>query len=144
MSRTIRSCQPISCTLRPFMSHQVYSLRTICRSHSVSFTVCIAVDTAAHCNTLQHAATHCNTLQHLDAPIICVTNCVQMPLRLVHRIHVTSPAESRRVQHHGHISVDTATHCNTLQHPATSCNTLQHPSTHLHNFGSFGIKATRP
>jgi len=59
------------------------------------------VDTATHCNTLQHLAARacCNTLQHARDRV-------------------------RQTQVH------TATHCNTLQHTATHCNTPQHPATH--------------
>jgi len=68
------------------------------------------VDTATHCNTLQHTATHCNTPQHT------ATHC-----------HTLQYEDER----HGLVEQkDTATHCNTLQHAATHRNILQHNATY--------------
>jgi len=56
------------------------------------------INTATHCNALQHTAAHCCTLQHTAAHCNTLpTHCNTLP-----------------------------THCNTLQHTATHCNILQH------------------
>jgi len=67
------------------------------------------MNTATHCNTLQHTATHCNTLQRTATPVI--------NLRYM----------------------NTTTHCTTLQHTATHCNTLQHTATPVINLRYMNI-----
>ena len=98
--------------------------------------------TAAHSSTLQHTAEHCLTLQHN------VTNCITLQhrwdtlLALATAISTTysstlhqvnSATHCNTLQHtatHCHTLPHTATHCNTLQHTATPCNTLEHTATH--------------
>jgi len=108
-----------------------------------------------HCNTLQHTTSHCNTLRLVfRMPQSCLSSCIPHVYRLG-ELHTLNPlrlvgdlAGSRRWYmipyvypsypmsiHHFYrtsfrMSIDTATHCNTLQHTTSHCNTLQHTATH--------------
>jgi len=75
------------------------------------------VDTATHCNTLQHAATRCNTLQHTATH--CNTGASVTARGQVWK-GILQHTTSRSATHCN------ATHYNSLQHTATYCNTLQH------------------
>jgi len=82
------------------------------------------VDTATHCNTLQHAATHYNTLQHT------ATHCSTLQHTATQAQVWLLKDKCRRANcntlHHAlqHIAMQhSATHCNTLQRTATQCNT---------------------
>ena len=74
---------------------------------------------------MQHTATHCNTLKHLSPCVLHTHTHTHMRVCSFYR------------QRDWQLSVDAATHCNSLQHTATHCNTLQHLSscilrTHTH------------
>jgi len=91
----------------------------------------LPIDTATHCNTLQHTATHCNTLQDIAARCQSILSdkprgtplsaCLSV---LIQRYLSNCVRSAHGAQQH------TATRCNTLQHAATRCNTLQHAATH--------------
>jgi len=92
--------------------------------YSVSFCLVMnALETAAHCNTLQHTATarSCRAFQ-----------CATVRCRCYHQ----RPRDCNTLQHTANTphhtlraimkALETSTHCNTLQHTAAHCNTLHH------------------
>jgi len=112
--------------------------------------LCSSVDTATHCNTLQHntkhynalqcIATHCNALQH--AATRCHAGCgagVQLYSSVDTATHCNT---LRRTATHGGCGPRgveiccpdtlhyTAIHCTALQHAAAHCNTLHCTAIH--------------
>ena len=113
---------------------------THCSTLRRTATHCNALQhTATHCNTLQHTAIHCNTLQHTattyrDVTVhdtgVCFDVAARGSLYLSPSLFLflsLSPLFSAFCD--ACVCLDTATHCNTLQHTATHCNTLQHTAT---------------
>jgi len=88
---------------------------------------------ATHCNTLPHTATPCNTLQHTATQ--CSVQQVQQQFCSDSGFCERGPLKGqtwrylRLLQH----TLNTAKHCNTLQHTATHCKTLQHTATHCNS-----------
>jgi len=103
-------CSVLQCVaVTEQQSRERFQRRVASHSH-VTYVPCTIscgrrfIDTATHCNTLQHTATQCNTLQHTATDT----------LREMAKTYGNSSTFD----------------CNTLQHTATHCNTLQHTSTH--------------
>jgi len=89
---------------------------------------------ATHCNTLRHTATHCDTLRHTLQHTATYRNTLQQTATLCHRLQCCAThcdiLQKHSSEPRAENQIDTATHCNTLQHIATYCNTLQHTAAH--------------
>ena len=131
---------------------------THCNTLQHTTTHCITLQhTTTHYNSLHHTASHCNTLQHTatqyntrlrrdDVDINSMTSTLSFPsTRLIDnvpififplfRLQTIFQTMIRKLMtsigwYVDYFDMDTATHCNTLQHTATHCNTLQHTTTH--------------
>ena len=78
------------------------------------------MQSATHCNTLQHTGTHHHTLQHN------ATHCNTLQYFATHGSTLRhTAAHCGTLQH-------TAAHCSTPQHTAAHCNLQQHTATHGH------------
>ena len=76
-------------------------------------------ESAIYRNTLQRTATHCN--MHCMQIWACSSSL---------STSIQTATHCNTLQHTATRMQHTATHCNTLQRTATHCNTLQHTVTH--------------
>ena len=104
-----RYCRWLS---RPFGSKR--DLQKRCVTAWCALMNILHVNTATHCNTLEHATRHCN-------------NCTVLQYTAKHCNAATGNKFARWWIFY---SWRTATHCQTLQHATTHCNTLQHTAPH--------------
>jgi len=120
-------------------------LTLLCNSCTRVTLMPLSLDTATHCNTLQHTATHTLLLcTHECHECILCTRVTLMPLSLDSATHcntlqhtLLTLQQTQRVtlmtlsrdSRHGRVLLCKSvvnTLPNTLQHTATHCNTLQH------------------
>jgi len=114
-----------------FDNHFQYEFSIILLFWSLLWMVCIfsiylvCLQTAVHCNTLQHTATHCITLQYNATHINILHNFLS-----IHTFLISTVGGKYVFCIFGiYTNCNTITHCNALQHTATHCNTLQHTAT---------------
>ena len=77
----------------------------------------IQVDSATHCNTLQHTAAHCSTLQHTTTHCNTLQHTATHCNTLQHTQMIIFIAAT-------YVWNDSSRFCNTLQHTPTHSNTL--------------------
>ena len=126
-------------TLQRTMRASPIQLLASCPMNALPLLMRYAHLPATYCNTLRHAATRCNMLQHVATQAthwhaLCAncpsSNHSAMTVFFECRLCVCM-----------YLRVDSATHCNPLQHAATHCNILQHTGAHCariaHSFKPF-------